>query len=266
MIGLILRKRLPQYDPSTDAGLAMWLDAQDSSTSSLLNTVGGSITNGATIGTWKSKKGITRNFIQYGSQARPTWDSTGVSGLGAVRCNSQILKADTVTDLTGLSGHTVMVVGKRVGNGPVPGDEGSFQTTIAGGTPANGLSQIYISSEATREVGGRRINTNSFQGTVGDAISNGVPYILTAVFDYSNAKLDYYQDGVIRARAVTFQTAGTSGAAFGMGVGARPEGDNVTMGSISNCYVSEVLMWLTAMTPDQLIGAHTYLRLRWKIG
>jgi len=155
----------PVYDPSTDATLAIWVDFSDSTTASLLDTGGAAITNGATIGTAKSKKGTARNFTQWGTGARPTWDSTGIGGIGAARCNAQLLATQTtMTDFASMSGLTVMVVNKL--NTFSSSTDCCFGFTMLDqSTGFSDISQVYIAcrNDTGRKIGGRRARGDSLQ-------------------------------------------------------------------------------------------------------
>jgi hypothetical protein len=250
------------YDPSTDAGLALWLDGRDSTSASLLDTGGGAIANGATIGTWKSKKGTTRSFTQWGTNARPTWDSTGINGFAAVRSNSQILTTQTtMSDFASMSGLTVSCVVKR--NGSLGGQGPAFSMTMTG--PGNSdNSMVQVQSRDTFFVGGRRINTDGFQSVSG--ASTPSIYVITGVFDYANALGSEYANGVKDTIGATYQTAGTSATPFALSVGAFAQQSGNAMSSpAADCWIGEVLVTLSALTADQLLTRHHYLCTRWGV-
>lgn len=63
------------FDPSQVAGLALWLDAADSSTV---------ITSGANVTAWNDKSGNGRNMIENASYQRPTYVANSLNGRNSI--------------------------------------------------------------------------------------------------------------------------------------------------------------------------------------
>jgi hypothetical protein len=269
---VISRRRppFPVYDPSTDSSLALWLDANDSSTNSLLDTTSTSISNGETIGTWKSKKGTARSFTQWGTNGRPTWDSTGINGLGAVRfATPQILATTTsMGDFASMSAITVMLV-QKLGTFSSSSDCSFATMMFDNGTGKKDISQVYVTcrNDGTgRKVGGRRARGDSF-ASIASGMTPTNPYILTGVWNYSSALITNHVNGVKDVVGQTFQTSGTTDAAdpSAISVGAMAQETSTNAGNPFDGWIGEVLVWLSAMTPDQLVPAHHYLRRKWGV-
>lgn len=257
-----------QYDPSTDTSLKLWLDPSDSTT--LLDTGGLAITNGATIGTWSSKAGAARNFTQWGANGRPTWLSNGINGLGAAQFNNQLLTNQVKTDFTSMSSLTMVAVIKRVVDG---GTAWGF-TELDISTGFSDISLAIIAALATYFAGGRRARGSvagpgdHFQGLTGNTAPT--VSITTITFDYANAKARIYENGVESTIANPFQAAGTTdaGEPFAISVGGFAQQSGNSNGGPCNCILGECMAWpdAVAKTPDDLVQIEDYLCLKWGAG
>lgn len=254
-------RRFPKYDPATDAGITMWIDPSDSS--KVLAVGGGAITNGATIGTINTSGGTARAFTQWGANTRPTWDSAGINGLGAVRTNSQIITTSTVTGFASMTSLAFIVAIRRSAAG---GAAVGF-SEIDSGTGQADISLVQAFNDTVYDFGGRRTTSDSFVTISG----NSAPsiYILGGVFDYSNAKASIFESGVKGVQGATFQTAGTTGAGepHTISIGGFAQQTGNSAASLSNCWVGESLWWAktsgSAMTADDLVPAFAYMRKKW---
>lgn len=256
---------VPKWDPTgttETAAPTLWVDPSDSTT--LLNTTGGAITNGATVGTCTSKDATHFAFTQWGTNGRPTWDSTGIHGLGSLRCNSQILTTTTTTGWTTLSGATFMLVCKYNSGGTGAAMLGF--TMIDPGTGKADISMVQMRSASTYIVGGRRLGSDSIAFGLGDSIPADSVYVLTGIFDYSNAKLTVIQSGVMGIRQQTFQTSGTTAGTepHYISIGGFAQ-ESAHAASMCDGWAGEILGWNSALTPDQCVSPQTYLRLKWGI-
>jgi hypothetical protein len=234
------RRRFPKYDPASDGSLTMWLDPSNST--KLLAVGGGAISNGATIGTWNTSGGTARAFTQWGSNARPTWDSTGINGLGAVRCNSQILSTTTITGFASMTSIAFIVACKRSAAG---GASIGF-TQIDGNTGQYDISLLLAFIDSVYDFGGRRTTLESFQTISGNTAPS--IYILGGVLDYTNAKGYLFESGVKGTQGAAFQTTGTTGAG---------EPHVISVGGFAQQTGN------SAMTPDDLVAPFAYMRLKW---
>lgn len=262
---MMTKRRLPfGYDPSADSGLSLWFDPSDSSTNSLLDTGGTSISNGETIGTVKSKKGTARSFTQWGSNTRPTWDSTGINGIGAIRSNSQILTTQTaLSDFASMSGLTAMCVVKI--NTSVGGSCAFSFTMVDTGTAKYDISMMQLRATSTYNIVGRRLGSDTLAGITGD--SAPTTYIVGGVFDYANAKFSIFQSGAQGLQDQTFQTAGTTSASepSAISIGGFAQETGSSAAGLCDAWIGECLVWLGTKTPTQLVDAHHYLRRKWGV-
>lgn len=255
-------RRHPAYDPSTDGALGLWLDPSVSA--SILNTSGGAITNGATIGTWNTRSPTTsRPFTQWGAVARPTFVTNAINGLSAVRFQSQLLTTTTsISAFNSLGGLTITAVGLRVSSA-----RAAINLTCV--DPNTGLADItHWGANAGHQMNGwRRPRTDTFQTFNGDASPDLV--VASYVWDFTNAQATLWQEGV---KGPVYQTAfgsagSTTGTAYALSIGgfAQQTGSaGSTLGT--DGYAGEVLLWFSARTADQLIAPHDYMRRKWGVG
>jgi hypothetical protein len=247
------------YDPAADATLIFRLDATDSST--ILNTSGGAITNGATVGTWSTKAGVARSFTQWGSNGRPTYDATGISGLPALRFSTQLLTTQTtMATFASMSGLTVMLAAKKASG--VSGIGVGF-TMLDIGTGMRDIVLVQANLGTSYAGGGRRARGNSFQSVVGNVTPT--VFVETLTFNFSGAKQSLHESGVEGPQGQTFQTAGTTDPAdpYALSVGAFAQESFIGAATFADGWLGEILMWLTAKSSDDLVEPHTYLRLKW---
>lgn len=255
-----LRSRArPAYDPSTDTSLKFWLDANDSTT--LLNTGGGAITNGATVGTWSTKAGAARNFTQWGTNARPTWVTNAIGSLAAVHFNASALSNTVFTNLTNLNGITLMLAAKR---GSVSGVALAF-TCLDTNTGKHDVGLIQTGIATPYDMRGRRLPADTFSAFTADATPS--VYVETNAYDFSAGIAYLYQSGVERALRTSFTTTGafngTGTDIFAIGLGALLQETGTAITFTAEGYLGEYLIWPNYMTPDQLVPAHDYLCNKW---
>lgn len=250
------------YDPSTDAGVDIWLDGSDPST--LFDTGGAAITNGATVGRWESKA-IARSFRQFGGNARPTWDATGFNGHAGVRFNSQILTATTSAGYAALAGSTVMFAAFLVA--PVAGGGCGFGITEPHETAGANSSLVFVAL-ATAGGGGRRHQGDPFGGVGSKAVPNNTAMVNTLALDFTGKRGTAYLYGVEDILDTPFAVAGSGATAatpdpFGISVGGFAQESAGSIGNPCNGTFGEILVWKSYQTPDQLVPAHDYLCMKW---
>lgn len=271
----------PKWQPADDLP-DIWLDATNTATTSLKNTSGGAITNGASVGHWISQGNFTGDFIKFATNGVPTWVSSGINGLASVKCvaaaspNAQGLGITSPTGFLSMSAMTVLVVQTVHLTTPFNGSNAcSFAFTTSHDTRSADESLVFMDAQLTpRQVSGRRVQAASPDSRViasGDNVALDAPHIQCGVFDWSNAKLSLHQNGKLRVNQQTFETAGatSSNPPFGVAIGGflqEASGSNV-LASPFDGMVGEVLVWKNrAFTPDQLVGPSAYLAQKWNPG
>jgi hypothetical protein len=257
-----MRRQLPQYDPATDSGLEIWIDPTDTALSSIQAVGGGAITNGAAIGQVSSKKGHTRNWTQWGTNARNTWDSTGINGVAAMRCTgSSTLVNQVATGLTSLSGITVVYVAKRNVNGVAL----AF-TTLDGATGKNDVGLLQYPLATPYDMRGRRVHTDTFQSYVAPE-ATPTAYVYGCTHDFASGTSTLYECGARMAVVTSILTTGTSEAAgpwaISLGGLAQETGSNAVF--LPDGWLGGILIWPRVLTANELVGPTHYLRRKYAI-
>jgi hypothetical protein len=67
-----------------------------------------------------------------------------------------------------------------------------------------------IASDGSLSIGGRRLDTDLFQGVSSSALSNGTSYVLSAIFDYGGQNLVLRLNGATSASSSSFHTGGAT--------------------------------------------------------
>jgi len=95
-------------------------------------------------------------------------------------------------------------------------------------------------------IGGRRIASDSFQG-VGISPYTANQIIVCAYFDWANAQLTLWENGVQTAQLTPFQTAAnTDSNGGGYGIGCSPTNAGVPTANYLNGHIQECVIWENA--------------------
>ena len=254
------------YDPATDGTLDIWLDATDTST--IFDTGGAAITNGATIGRWESKA-VARSFRQFAANGRPTWSSSGWMGLPAARFNSQILTATSSAGYASLSGITVMAAMFLVA--PVSSNGCGFGITEPHETGNADSSLVFTPLRESVFFGGRRHQGDAFNSVGNLPLANNTAVIVSGTLNFTGKTASDYKNGVEDVINGAFQTggSGTTAAApdpFGISLGGFAQESTSSIGNPCNGWIAEILVRKSVSTPDDTVGPHDYLCYRWGSG
>lgn len=191
------------FDPRSISGLALWYDGADASTFTL---------NGSNVSRWSDKSGNNRHGVQATAGSQPaygTWSAgkraldnsdfrTGFlsvsSGLGMTRNIGAFCISAAIRVVADSTGQAFFVATTSVGNSRV---RMSVNET-AGGTA--GFAAI-----------GRRLDANVIAGAYGGTtpVANA-DYIVTGVWDFTNATAQIYSGGTLLNSNTSFQTAGNT--------------------------------------------------------
>jgi len=277
-----IHRASPVWDPatgSTDAPTPnQWLDASDTTTIDKAGPL--PITNGATIVEWRTKSGTLRKYKTFGTSGPPTWDANVVGSLGGVKCNHQMLSADVLTGMRGLSGRTVVAAFKQITNEHsatkglgftvtephVSGNANNPTTTVAASTGGFGGGARRIQGEALTN------NATLLADNVTvRPVADGEVFVVTTAVNYSAARQAAYANGCeapqFNGTIVSSGTTNTTIDPYAMSVGGQIEevgglGPNTGNG-LCIAYIFEILDWFSLLTPDQLVGPHDYLCMKW---
>jgi hypothetical protein len=246
------------WTPAQLTGLALWLDAADSSTITL---------NGSTVSQWDDKSGNGRNASQATASFQPTYLATGFNGRPTLRTDGSDAMELGVTSLgRNVSGMTCALVGLHP----------------AGQTFISNATEIFINSgvnSATRfatspnpststnnryAIAGRRLDSDSYAtvASTTDSLANrGNPWIRVAQRAYSDGVANHWTNGTqdMTNEVVTGQTAGNTSDTDSLrtvlfaGVAALPNGSQL----------SEIVLTHSTMTNDDRQRLEGYLAWKW---
>lgn len=261
---MMLRRRMPIYDPASDPDLFYWFDAADTST--LKGAGGAAITDGATVYEWLNKGSKDTKLAQQGSLPRPVWRQSALNGMPAVVFNgSQVLGLTDITGFTSLAGLTLYIVCAQNVTPPSSGGARAFHTSAGSLSATVHYQQFRSDGEVV--IGGKRLYGDAHASVVlCGTYTLGEPIIVTGAFDYAAARLDGYKNGVLCERLDPFQTPGQtdSRALFSITVGAQVSAGGFFWGLTGP--VSELLAVKQYGGPDEHVRRHHYLRTKWRIG
>jgi hypothetical protein len=195
------------------------------------------------VDTWYDQESIG-NSIQNGAGARPRIKNSnvidtlnGVPALYFDGTNDRLIGGGTLF-VNKTQGFIAMVVNRDANN--------ALQATpfsVATGTNITRANIQYRSPALANQgisAGGRRLNANSFQG-VGASTYTANQIIVCAYFDWGNARLRLWENGVLTGDLNPFQTAGATpndGGSYSIGSFATGATELLN-GNIQECVVWE---------------------------
>jgi hypothetical protein len=237
-----LNGQLNNFKPTTVSGCKLWLDAND------INGNGTSTSNGATISTWYDKSGNGNNGTATGS---PTYSTTGLNTsypsiyfngsswfLGSVAISTTALTAFVVTSFPLASA-------------------GNNSRIVSLSTPG----QVDYNSTAYclpfyQQYGGTYISSYRSGASLGIAGGQNTPIIGTCIYDGTTNYL-YKNGGSVQSTS----SSGTFGiTTYGVGNYASLAASEPFTG-----YVSEVIIFNTALTTTQRQQVESYLSKKWSV-
>jgi hypothetical protein len=245
----LLRPTPTGFDPRRIAGLVAWLDSADNST----------ITTSTGVSEWRSKVG---NVVLAQSTGANQPTLSNINGRQAFDYNgtTQGLFVNSTSITQNVSGITQFVVFQT--------DDAStqnFRSLVDCNTgPFFDRCTLYP-RQSSFEAGGRRLDGNSFQSVQNGAVANATTYLGGSVFDYANAALASYLNGVGVARGGGFQDAGnTSNTAGSFSVGANVSSPN-NIGNFFDGRIGEVLIYNRALSAEERQSVERWLAGRFGV-
>lgn len=254
---LLRPKAAGGFDPRSIANLALWLDAQDSS--SLVTTSG-------QVSQWTDRSGAGRTVNQTTANNRPTLftSSSDVQTSTAATINGkQALYFDGVNDILNVTPRTMIR--------NIPGFTlfcvAEFETIS--GTPgllyhagSNQRQSLYLNNNEWA-MASRRVGTDALSGqsSSGGAVAAGVPYVIRNTVNYQTAAVFLASNGTQRISA----TAG-----WGTGTSADEDMSNVTIGLHSAAgflkgKIGAMLFYQRVLIASELTAVERYLANRWGV-
>ncbi len=234
------------------AQLALWLDAEDTSTITL---------NGATVSQWDDKSGNGRNVAQATAASQPTYSIFSASAKAALSFDGGDSLENLVPGdlLQNVPGATLATVANYTNN--------TVGRCVVGiSTPTAGQNRATLSANlagtAGYLTGGRRLDSDTF-GLAGSAtFTAAATLIQTGVLDYTNSDAFSYVNGSLNASNTSFQTNGnTSNTSPGaLYIGQSGTATNSMIGLIG-----EVIVTSTALSAADRERVEGYLAWKWAL-
>ena len=231
------------FDPTSYGTLALWLDAAD------VNGTGTTPSDGSVVTTWVNKGGSGSSATKFGD---PTLSATGVNGKPGIFLNGFSMGFRGTVANTGAFSTTLVVatLSNAAGNYSrlvaFGGDTGADFDNGAYGIPF--LRDIISPQNVSGFRGNSVLSTKSTP-------TYDTPFYATSTFDGTN--------NIVYVNGVAGTTAASSGA-FAVtkyGVGIQPNSD----GDYWRGYVSEVLIYNSALSTTNRQAVETYLSVKWGI-
>ena len=226
----------PSFSPTSIPGCSLWLDGADSSSSSMT-------LSGSTITNWKDKSG---NGVTFTVGGTPTLSNAAYNSLSSVYFNGSANFYNTTFSLN-LVNHSFFIVTYQ----PTGGNVGVLVFHITG----TGTDDVYSPNAlqfASPEFG--------VQGSYGAQPYSNLTYgIYGDVATPTNNSLILYKNGT----SVITKTGLTTASSTGIAVGSRVYSGGYTY--FMTGYVSEVIVYNTALTDIQRKSIEGYLGWKWGI-
>ena len=245
--------------PSAYTGLALWFDAADLTTL-FQNTAGTTAVtaNGQFVQCWKDKSGNSRHATLYTGTTGPTYSSNGFNGgyagLLFNGANTSILMTAALFPSTALttggSNSTIFAVYNRSGtpvNSGVYGLQTTDNTFVLRDPWASAGTSILDLGGATSTTPARVAVTNAVVG----------PVVTSA---YRSGAGTYLYQNTLPLGSNLSSTGTVSATSQGFCIGGAAVGGPITFTS----YISELIIYNTALTDAQRQGVESYLAYKWK--
>jgi len=231
------------FDPTSYGTLALWLDAAD------VTGTGTNPSDGSAVTTWVNKGGIGSSATNFGD---PTLSATGVNGKpgiflngfsmgfrGTVANTGAVSTTFAVATLSNAAGNYARLV-SMAGNTGADFDSGSYCIPF--------LRDLTSPQNLSGYRGNAVLSTKSTP-------AYDTPFYATSVFDLTNNTV--YVNGV--AGSVVANAGPFAITKYGVGIQPNQDGD------YWRGYVSEVLIYNSALSTTNRQAVEAYLATKWVI-
>lgn len=237
-------------DVAALSNCALWLDASDAST---ITQSSGSVSQ------INDKSGNGRNYPQGTSTNQPRIDTHTQNGLA-------VLDFDGAGDRFVLSpgglgrnvgGMTIYVVAK-------PDSISAARTLFQfsnGTNSTQARASLRLTSASKAEVGGRRLDANSFASVAGASnVSTSTFSVFTGVLDYTNSDAFIYLNQSLDGSTTSFQTDGSTSNTDALD---SIIGCNLSRNEFFDGQIAELIVFHEAHNADQRALIWAYLNRKW---
>lgn len=228
------------FDPTVYGTLVLWLDATD------VSGTGTNPSNGTAITSWKDKSGLGKHATNVGS---PVLASTGVNSKPGILLNGTSMGFRGALANTGTVSTTFVVATLNTSTGT-----NGRLISLAGttGDDYNNTSFVipFIRPNSQSVAGFRNNNYLSTK-----AITYDTPFYASSIFDGTN--------NTVRVNGTAATSASSTGsfAITKYAIGTQPNND----GDWWKGYVSEVLIYNSALSTANRQAVESYLATKWSI-
>jgi len=233
---------VPPFNPALYGDLQLWLDAAD------VTGTGTNPSDGSIVTTWVNKSGSGSSATKFGN---PTLSATGLNGKPGILLNGTSMGyRGTVTN----TGSVVTTFAVATLNTGTPTNGRLVSLARASGTDYDQIDTIV---PFQRNFSGQGLCTfyNNISQSEVSVPAYDTPFYATAIVDGTN-NIDYVNGvaGTTAALSATFAIAKYA-------VGIQPNAD----GDYWKGYVSEVLIYNSALSATNQLIIETYLKEKWSI-
>jgi hypothetical protein len=231
------------FSPLTIPGLALWLDASDSTT--LFQADNGTtpaVADTDPVGYWLDKSGSGNTPVQASAPNKPTLKLSIQNGKNVVRFNSQYLVTSGVSSVPHRASFTIFLVSSKA-------------STTGGRACAQGTWGYGSNTAAATNLGRFTTFTKKDYDFAAGWAATGVQYIHSMQFasDFSaTLKINGGADDVVAGVSDALNSPGA------FAVGGTNAGANLFIGDIS-----EILIYNAALTAGQVSAVTSYLNGKW---
>jgi len=245
---------LKHFNPKGIANLGLWLDASEDSSLTF---------NGNTVSEWRDLSGNGRHMEQGTAVAQPDATTRTQNGRRVLDFQSgqfMLGNAASLNVLRDKPGGTGFVVGKLDGTAS---QQVFFLATISG---SNALARYLVDNDPasnTWRVGGRRLNSDSFDSVALNGSVDTNSNVLTGVLDYANSDAFLYENGSLLGSNTSFQTDGNTfdTDSDAVAIGASPAGTSAFL----NGFIGEIILYQRALSATERQRVERYLGVKWGI-
>lgn len=221
--------------------------------------------SGGLVSAWNDQSG-TNHATQATSALQPAIiaSSARFNGKPVVRFSGgQVLKFTNMAALRNVSGASLVVA--LVSDTTAESYWFSYiypsgNDILFAGIPAGGGAQDLSSAPGDIGAGGTRTDTSPWWYS-GGTLDLGMPFVASAVANYTGTTLTHYKDGVQLATSNSFASAGNTDN-VNAGFGVLGAGNDVPTVAITGD-IAEFFLYSSALTNAQRLVVETYMRSRY---